>query len=144
MYKLYRSVLTSSHPSQPLNSVRCQFIVCLLLVDTAGYEKQNNDNRSRSSVKYQYKLLTQLCSLTISFNNNNSFSVVYILAISDIFQICVLLDLTYQLTGHIVCPVKVIPLALRVQVPAHLVRLEQWRTKRGLNVVITTWFNISS
>ena len=77
------------------------------------------------------------------FNNNNSFSVVYNLA-SIIFQICVLLELTYRLTRHIVCLVKVIPLAQRVQVPAHLVRLEQWQLKKKLNVVITTSFKIST
>ena len=95
-------------------------------------------------MKYQHKLLRQLCSLTISFNNNNSFSAVYSLAISDIFQISVMLEVVYQKTRHIVCLVKVIPLALRVQVPAHLVRLEQRQSKKELNVVITTWFNIST
>ena len=89
-------------------------------------------------MKYLHKQLRQLCSLTISFNNNNSFSVVYILAIGEIFQISVMLVVVFQITRHIVCLVKVIPLALRVQVPAHLVRLEHWQTKRGLNVVITT------
>ena len=66
---------------------------------------------------------------------------IYILA-SVIFQICVLLERTYLLTRRFVCLVKVIPLALRVQVPAHLVRLEQRQIRRGLNVVILTWFNV--
>ena len=87
-------------------------------------------------MKYQYKQLRQLCSLTINFNNNNSFLVVYGLAISDIFQISVMLEVVYQKTRHIVCLVKVIPLDLRVQVPAHLVRLEQRQMKRELNVII--------
>ena len=88
-------------------------------------------------MKYLHQLPTLHYTLMITLKNNNSFSVVYILAISDIFQICVLLELTHLLTRHIVCLVKVIPLVLRVQVHAHLVRLEQWQTKIGQNVVIT-------
>ena len=37
--KLGHTLFTLTYSSQPLNSVRCQFIVCLLLVDTAGYDK---------------------------------------------------------------------------------------------------------
>ena len=95
------------------------------------------------SAEYQPKQLDQLFSLTIDLNDNNSSSVVYILAISDIFQISVLLELINLLTRHIVCLVKGIPLAQRVQVPAHLVRLEQWQMKRGPNVVITISWKIS-
>ena len=48
-----------------------------------------------------------------------------------------------MLTKRIVSLVKGIPLALKVQVPAHLVRREQWQTKRRLNVVISIPYKIS-
>ena len=91
---------------------------------------------------FHYSLHSQLL-----FKNNNSFSNLSSLQscnYSDIFQSCVLLELTYLLTRHIVCLVKVIPLAQRVQVPAHLVRLEQWQMRRRLNVVILNSFKIST
>ena len=48
-----------------------------------------------------------------------------------------------MLTKRIVSLVKGIPLALKVQVPAPLVRREQWLTNRRLNVVISIPCKIS-
>jgi hypothetical protein len=51
------------------------------------------------------------------------------------FQISVLLELTNQLTRHFVSFVRGTPLVLRVQVPVHLVQLEQSQLDIKLNVV---------
>jgi hypothetical protein len=51
------------------------------------------------------------------------------------FQICVLLDITDLLTRHFVNIVRGTPLVLRVQVPVHLVQLEQLQLIMELNVV---------
>ena len=147
--KLGHSFITSSYSSQPLNSVRCQFN-CQILSVNCWLRMRLQDMISRiltTGTDHQWNTCTSYSHYSIHsqllFNNNNSFSVVYILAISDIFQISVLLELINLLTWHIVCLVKVIPLDLRVQVPAHLVRVEQWQMKRGLNVVIWTSLKIS-
>jgi hypothetical protein len=54
------------------------------------------------------------------------------------FQICVLLELTNLLTRHFVNFVRVTPLDLRVQVPVHLVQLEQSQMNIELNVVYSS------
>jgi hypothetical protein len=51
------------------------------------------------------------------------------------FQICVLLELTNLLTRHFVNSVWGTPLVLKVQVPVHLVQLEELQMNIELNVV---------
>jgi hypothetical protein len=86
-----------------------------------------------SKTKYDFKFQAQK---TQKMYSNYNLTISIICSKLQNSQICVLLELTYLLTRHFVYIVGVTPLVLRVQVPVHLVQLEESQMNIELCVVM--------